>query len=509
MDLSRKTLTIAIPTYNRADYLSKCLTSIAGQIDSDNQKVEIIISDNNSSDNTEAIVREYSKRFANFRYHKNETNIGADLNIAKCFELAIAKYVWVFSDDDILLPNTIMPIIQLLEEEELGVLNLTPIWYTFDIADVVVPDEKFNYKVYSEPLKFLEEVNYWITFITGNIINKSILESSNLIYKFKDTNLIQLGWTLPSIFYAKQNAKVFSYVVLGRAAAEGVNYRFFKVFSANINSIIISLITGNIIPTASRDIINKKLITDFFPQTLVPSRDITANDRAFFILYRTFKGYPEFWQILVPLFVKRYYATPVEGVKKLVRKFVLSVVDKINQVSSNQRSYNSSKKLRAFGIDSQLPIQHDFISPHLITIGRRFHALSNLRIIVYDYGVKEKADAQVIIGDDVRIGFDCHITCSERVIIGNRVLFGNQVFISDSEFDDESTVDKSHRSRRKVISKGEVIIGNNVVIEDRVCIRSGVQIGANSIIKAGAFVSMNVPPNTIVDISLDVILVHK
>ena len=47
-----KTLTIAIPTYNRAAILKKCLSSIFSQINGLEKHINILVSDNNSDDNT-------------------------------------------------------------------------------------------------------------------------------------------------------------------------------------------------------------------------------------------------------------------------------------------------------------------------------------------------------------------------------------------------------------------------------------------------------------------------
>ena len=70
-------LSICIPTYNRAEFLDKSLRSLTAQQDflySDN--IEIVISDNNSSDNTELVVKKYAQKFGHkIKYHKNNHNI--------------------------------------------------------------------------------------------------------------------------------------------------------------------------------------------------------------------------------------------------------------------------------------------------------------------------------------------------------------------------------------------------------------------------------------------------
>ncbi len=72
-------LSICIPTYNRATLLDQCLRSIVEQTH-ESLDYEIIVSDNNSNDTTEEVVRKYAS-ITNLRYFKNEENIGAVRNI--------------------------------------------------------------------------------------------------------------------------------------------------------------------------------------------------------------------------------------------------------------------------------------------------------------------------------------------------------------------------------------------------------------------------------------------
>lgn len=65
-------LTIAIPTYNRAEKLEVLLEQLTADTAYDPTRVEIVVSDNASTDHTAQVVA----RFADIRYHRNETNIG-------------------------------------------------------------------------------------------------------------------------------------------------------------------------------------------------------------------------------------------------------------------------------------------------------------------------------------------------------------------------------------------------------------------------------------------------
>lgn len=63
-------LSICIPTYNRAECLQKSIESIICQPEFQNGDVEIAISDNASTDDTEALGRSYADRFPNISYHR-------------------------------------------------------------------------------------------------------------------------------------------------------------------------------------------------------------------------------------------------------------------------------------------------------------------------------------------------------------------------------------------------------------------------------------------------------
>ena len=101
-------LSICIPTFNRSVLLQDCLESIILSMGSNftSNEVEIIISDNCSTDNTSEIAIEFSKKFSFIKYFKNEHNV-LDLNFFLAAKRSKGKYIWVFGDDDVFLPNTL------------------------------------------------------------------------------------------------------------------------------------------------------------------------------------------------------------------------------------------------------------------------------------------------------------------------------------------------------------------------------------------------------------------
>ena len=97
-------LSICIPTYNRADYLPELLDSILAQT-SYGCDLEVVVSDNASTDDTPAVVERYRERFSRFVYHRAETNQGADRNFLKVVAVATGDFCWLMGSDDRLEPG--------------------------------------------------------------------------------------------------------------------------------------------------------------------------------------------------------------------------------------------------------------------------------------------------------------------------------------------------------------------------------------------------------------------
>ncbi|MBI5890592.1 MAG: glycosyltransferase family 2 protein [Nitrosomonadales bacterium] len=100
-------LSIVIPTYNRADKLLRLLKNIDVELSNSNLIVQALVSDNASSDDTQEKVTNFKSSRFNLHYYRQEKNIGFDGNVRFLYEAAKTDYVWFFSDDDILLPGAI------------------------------------------------------------------------------------------------------------------------------------------------------------------------------------------------------------------------------------------------------------------------------------------------------------------------------------------------------------------------------------------------------------------
>jgi len=98
MEEATSLVTIAIPTRNRAgSYLPRALKSALAQT---YPNVEIIVSDNCSTDDTESLVAGFGD--PRIRYFRHPTNIGAVKNCAFCLQEARGEYFLLLHDDDLI-----------------------------------------------------------------------------------------------------------------------------------------------------------------------------------------------------------------------------------------------------------------------------------------------------------------------------------------------------------------------------------------------------------------------
>lgn len=206
--MNKPLLTIAVPTYNRAHLLDLCLSRIVDQAQKSPDEIEIIASNNASTDNTRNIALKNLGAYPGFRYYENEKNFDPDCNIAKCFRLAQGNYVWIFSDDDILLPRALERITPLLKSKSLGIVTLEPNFYKSAIDESAYPYNPMSYKLFHDPLELTQEMHFWLTYITGVIVNKRIALERDIHLPREDSFLIQLGWVLPALFSTYPSAKV-------------------------------------------------------------------------------------------------------------------------------------------------------------------------------------------------------------------------------------------------------------------------------------------------------------
>ena len=161
-------LSLCIPTYNRARYLEESLSSILNSIESKNySKVEIVISDNASTDDTQLVIARFRAARPEIYWNviRQKNNIGPS-NVTVVTNYAIAKYVWILSDDDLIAEFSIGKILSTLIDNP-NTNDIIVNCVTFNSSTLQVsPSVLSKSKNPTYPYEFLELLGMYLTFIS-------------------------------------------------------------------------------------------------------------------------------------------------------------------------------------------------------------------------------------------------------------------------------------------------------------------------------------------------------
>ncbi|WGS50619.1 glycosyltransferase family 2 protein [Paraburkholderia sp. D15] len=104
-------ISVCIATYNGAKYIREQLDSIVSQIGAAD---EIVICDDQSADDTLAIVAAYDD--PRIRAYRNESNLGHVRNFEKAMSLSKGDYIFLSDQDDIWIPGRVQTMMSRLNE---------------------------------------------------------------------------------------------------------------------------------------------------------------------------------------------------------------------------------------------------------------------------------------------------------------------------------------------------------------------------------------------------------
>jgi glycosyltransferase involved in cell wall biosynthesis len=114
---SEPLVSIGLPTYNRAEKLERAMEFVLAQ---DYRNIEVVISDNASTDNTAAVCERLCRSDNRIRYIRQKTNIGPTANYMAVLEASSGDMYMALADDDWIAPNYVSACLTaLLDNSEL------------------------------------------------------------------------------------------------------------------------------------------------------------------------------------------------------------------------------------------------------------------------------------------------------------------------------------------------------------------------------------------------------
>lgn len=120
------TVSVGMPVYNGETYLEVAISSVLSQTFDD---LELIISDNASTDRTAEICQDYAARDRRVRYFRNPHNLGAAPNYNLAFSHARGRYFKWLAHDDRMTPTYLAKTVRVLDERTDAVLCNSVVQY--------------------------------------------------------------------------------------------------------------------------------------------------------------------------------------------------------------------------------------------------------------------------------------------------------------------------------------------------------------------------------------------
>ncbi|HVF81640.1 MAG TPA: glycosyltransferase [Flavisolibacter sp.] len=168
-------VSICIPTYNAAEFLEPCLQSALAQT---YPNLEIMISDDGSTDDTLNIIKKYQQQYSHIRVMQNESK-GMVNNWNNCIIQARGEWVKFLFQDDILKPPCVKKMLEtcLAHHVEIGfcsrefIIHDTvpkPVRNNFRYR-MILPDRVFGNTSYISPQRLANEVG---TLMPDNVLGE-------------------------------------------------------------------------------------------------------------------------------------------------------------------------------------------------------------------------------------------------------------------------------------------------------------------------------------------------
>lgn len=231
------TLTIAIPTYNRAPRLRKALEDLLLQIENSVQNkldVSVFVSNNGSTDNTVSIIEDFENKFRNkgieFHWASATENQGFDKNVLNCYKSCRGGYIWFLSDDDTIIDGVIPGILDDISDYRPNVL-----YYNFDqppwtSGNPFLKESLFFGRFESKTLDSLRKIAKWPKL--SSIVLKADLNYETLKL-LNDINLGFMHVALACDIGIKRGRILHSTRFVARPDADYLDHVDFPPFVAN------------------------------------------------------------------------------------------------------------------------------------------------------------------------------------------------------------------------------------------------------------------------------------
>lgn len=199
-------LSIIVPAYNAENYLKKCLDSLLNQTIKD---IEVLIVNDESTDNTQAIIDEYVSKYPNICKSFTQKHSGQAIARNLAIKNATGEFITFIDSDDFVEDDIYAKVLNKAETENLDIVCFD---YYEIIDDKKIVKEHYIFNIEDNTRKYIvSESSPW-----NKVIRRKLLLDSNFV--FLENRIYEDLATIPTLAkFTKKIAflpdRLYNYVI--------------------------------------------------------------------------------------------------------------------------------------------------------------------------------------------------------------------------------------------------------------------------------------------------------
>lgn len=348
-------VTVILPTRNRAKLLARSIESILSQ---SHERIQLLVLDNASTDNTCEIAQSYCLADERVRYIRHDKNLGAALNFRFGISAVSTDYFCIISDDDFMLPTFIEDGLSVLDcKQEIGFVCMDTLYVDEDYKILSSPTCDGKLSIKSEPNRiFFHRVPMtWTSMIFKKSIKDIFLRIDVLSDPGFDISMLRLAAAYyPYAYYSKIGACFTchpgSFSTVGFPVEDMLNYYIIslaRLASISLNAGVNSMIRDESSKEAAR------LLKKGFYSYMLPSLIDSLKQ---FVVYGSETDYNRFVEMvnmlarfgspLLIAFLK--FAIRVSPCLAVVRPMLLALSKKMRNAASQSESSAGERSIHCY-----------------------------------------------------------------------------------------------------------------------------------------------------------------
>ncbi|MYM70403.1 glycosyltransferase [Pseudoduganella sp. FT55W] len=453
MDNPRILLSICIPTFNRGALLRNTLESIVTQAEFAEGEAEVVISDNCSTDDTEALVAPFVQAYpGKVIYHRHPEPIWADSNFEAVLKMGRGAFMKLHNDNLMLMNGALGELLKVVRvtEAEKPVIFVTN--GTMNAGNPIEALASMN--------DFVRRVSFISTWIGGFGIWREQFEAMPDFARYAKLKLVQTDVVLRLLAQGRRAIVLYQpYFAIQGVGRKG-GYNIAEVFGQNYLYILKAhLLTGmldkDVYEAEKKAILLRHIIPCYFD-------DNNDFHRTGFFPYLQDYLYDDYFHHAVENLIAH---PPKAAAAAAAPAPAPTPQEQIAQYWRNINPHNSTSMTAAGPVNLAK-----------VTCGRRTYG--DLHVIGYGREA-----------EGLTIGSFCSIAGSVKFMLG-----GNHPYKGFSSF---PFLVHYFGVQLESVTKGPIVLEDDVWIGYDTLVLSGVTIGRGAVIAAGSVVTRDIPPYSI------------